>query len=132
VVGLHEYCSALWIPLGLVHLASLLLDRVAGLTFLDLVVPFRPPYGALAVGLGTLAFDLLVVITLSSWFRAHFRPQTWLTVHRLAYVMLMLSFLHAALAGTDFNAMPVAFFGWGGLALVMVVAAGGIMGRNPH
>jgi methionine sulfoxide reductase heme-binding subunit len=132
VVGLHEYSSALWLPLGLVHLGGLLVDRVAGLGWLDLVVPFRVPYGELAVGLGTIAFDLLLVVLLTSWFRAYFRPETWLTLHHLAYVALVLSFLHGALAGTDFNAWPIALFGWGGLAALAVFTAGRMLKRRPR
>src|SRR5439155_835787 len=46
--SLHEYTAVLWIPLGVLHVGSLLLDHTARVGLLDLVVPFRMPYGALA------------------------------------------------------------------------------------
>ena len=51
----HEYTAVLWVPLGLLHVAALLLDQTARLRPIDVVVPFLVPYGTLAIGLGTLA-----------------------------------------------------------------------------
>src|SRR5205823_5289647 len=59
--SLHEFTALLWIPLGSLHLLALLLDRTARVTPLDLVIPFRVPYGTLAIGLGTVALELLAV-----------------------------------------------------------------------
>src|ERR1700676_4061841 len=59
--SLHEYTTVLWIPLGVLHIVSLVLDSTARIGWLDLIVPFRAPYGTLAIGLGTVSLDLLVV-----------------------------------------------------------------------
>src|ERR1700694_731717 len=91
--SLHEYTTVLWIPLGGLHLVSLLLDHTARIGLLDLLVPFRAPYGTLAIGLGTLSVDLLVVVTVTAWMKKRMRPDVWRWLHRLAYVAFALVFL---------------------------------------
>src|SRR6202171_3538227 len=63
--SLHEYTTVLWIPLSVIHLGSLLLDSTARIGLLDLVVPFHAAYGTLAIGLGALAVDLMLVVTVT-------------------------------------------------------------------
>src|SRR5215472_4445220 len=67
----HEFTSILWIPLGLLHPLFLLLDGSVGQSvgLVDLVVPFGVPYGTFAIGLGTLAFDIVVLVAVTSWLR---------------------------------------------------------------
>ena len=48
--------------LVLLHMALLFFDPYAQLRFVDFVVPFLGAYRPLWQGLGTLAFDLLVVV----------------------------------------------------------------------
>src|SRR5437899_12521634 len=66
VRALHEYTTVLWIPLAAVHLVSLLLDTTARIGLLDLVVPFHASYGTLAIGVGALSVDLLVIVTVTA------------------------------------------------------------------
>src|SRR5437899_7412339 len=63
--SLHEFTALLWIPLGVLHLLALLLDRTARVTPLDLVIPFRVPYGTLAIGLGTIALEIFAVVAVT-------------------------------------------------------------------
>src|SRR5258708_28676139 len=47
--SLHEYTTGLWIPLGFLHIRALLLDQTARVGLLDVAIPFRAPYGTLAI-----------------------------------------------------------------------------------
>jgi sulfoxide reductase heme-binding subunit YedZ len=78
------------------------LDAVARIGLLDLVIPFRASYAALPIGLGTIGFDLLLIVTVTGYLRAHIDPAAWRWLHRLSYVMFGVFLLHALLAGTDF------------------------------
>ena len=49
---LHAFSTALWIPLGGMHLITLLVDRTADVAPVDLIVPFGIAYGPLPIGLG--------------------------------------------------------------------------------
>ena len=130
--SLHEFTTVLWIPLGVVHVVSLLLDHTARVGALDVLVPFRAPYGTLAIGLGTASVDLLLVVTVTGFLRRRMAPDLWRWLHRLAYVAFALMLLHAVLGGTDFSDPAVSAITWSAaaaLAVLSVVRA--VWGRLP-
>jgi predicted ferric reductase len=130
--SLHEYTAVLWIPLGLIHLAALLLDRTARLSPLDLVIPFRAPYGAWGIGLGTLALELFVLVAITGWLKKRIRAGLWQWLHRLAYVGFGLLFVHATLTGSDFSDPVVSALTWSvAAALVVLSLARAVFGRLP-
>src|ERR1700674_3333205 len=63
--SLHENTNVLWIPLAVGHLGALLLDKTSRVGWVDLVVPFHLTYGSLAIGLGALSVDVLLVVTVT-------------------------------------------------------------------
>jgi len=130
--SLHEYTTVLWIPLGLVHVGALVLDQTARVGLLDLVVPFRAPYGMLAIGLGTLSVDVLLIVTVTSFFKRRMHPGLWRWLHRLAYIAFALVFLHAVLGGTDFSDPAVSAITWATAAALAVLGfARLVWGRLP-
>jgi sulfoxide reductase heme-binding subunit YedZ len=130
--SLHEYTTVLWIPLAVVHVLALLLDQTARVGLLDFFVPFRAPYGTLAIGLGTLSVDVLIVVTITSFFKRRMRPDAWRWLHRLAYVAFGLIFLHAVLGGTDFSDPAVSAITWATAAALTVLALARVVwGRLP-
>jgi predicted ferric reductase len=130
--SLHEYTTVLWIPLAGLHLLSLLLDATARIGWLDLVVPFHSTYGTLAIGLGALSVDVLVIVTITAFFKRRMNKNLWLWVHRTAYVAFALIFLHAVLSGTDFSDPIVSAITWAAAAMLLLLAlARAIWGRLP-
>jgi sulfoxide reductase heme-binding subunit YedZ len=103
LVNLHRFLTLCWVPLVALHIVSITLDSVARISPLDLLIPFRLSYAALPVGLGTLGFDLLLVVTATSFLRQRLDPLTWRWLHRLSYPMFLLFAIHGLLAGTDFS-----------------------------
>ena len=103
LLQVHRFLLLCWLPLVVVHILAITLDSVARISPIDLVVPFRVPYAPIAVGAGTLGFDLLVVVTVTSYLRPQLDPATWRWLHRLSYVMFATFAVHALLAGTDFS-----------------------------
>src|ERR1700687_895681 len=83
--ALHEYTTVLWIPLAGLHLLSLLFDTTARIGLLDLVIPFHSAYGTLAIGLGALSVDVLIIVTVTAFFKRRMNKNVWLWVHRMAY-----------------------------------------------
>jgi sulfoxide reductase heme-binding subunit YedZ len=126
--GLHEYTTVLWIPLAAMHIVSLLLDTTARVGFLDVVVPFHSTYGTLAIGVGALSLDVLVVVTVAAYLKRQIRKDVWLWVHRLAYVAFGLIFLHAVLSGTDFSDPAVSAITWGSAAALLTLAVARVLG----
>lgn len=131
--SLHDFTAVLWIPLGLVHVVAIALDRTARVGFVDVVVPFHVSYGTFAIGLGTLSLDLVIVVALVGWFRRRLPARTWQLLHRLAYVAFALAFLHAVLGGSDFTDRLVSAVTWS-LATVMLLLsmARAVWGRLPE
>ena len=130
--SLHEFTALLWIPLGSLHLLALLLDRTARVTPLDLVVPFRVPYGTLAIGLGTVALELFALVAVTGWLRRRLDPTAWQWIHRLAYVAFGLVFVHALLGGTDFSDPLVSAITWSAAAMLAILSlARALWGRLP-
>jgi len=128
VRALHTYTTVLWIPLAALHLASLLLDNTARIGLLDLVVPFHSSYGTLAIGLGALSVDVLLVVTVTAYLKRRMSKELWLWVHRTAYVGFALAFLHAVLSGTDFSDPAVSAITWGAAAALLTLAIARLLG----
>lgn len=120
--SLHEYSTVLWVPLAVVHLGALVLDKTSRITLIDLVVPFQSSYGTLAISLGTLAVDLLLIVTATAWLKRRMPGELWQWLHRLAYVAFGLTFFHAVLSGTDFSDPIVSAITWSTATMLLVLA----------
>jgi len=120
----HEFTAILWIPLGLFHVVFLLLDGSVRSTLrvIDLVVPFQAGYGSLALGLGTLSLDLIVLVAITGWLRRRMHAVAWRWIHRLSYVACGLVFLHALLGGSDFSSPQVSAITWSAAAVLAVLS----------
>jgi DMSO/TMAO reductase YedYZ heme-binding membrane subunit len=119
--SLHEYTTVLWIPLAGLHILSLLLDQTARIGLLDVLVLFHSSYGTLAIGLGALSLDVLLVVTVTSFFKRRMNKDLWLWLHRLAYGAFVLVFLHSVLSGTDFSDPVVSAITWGTAATLLTL-----------
>lgn len=103
---LHADAALLGVLLVTVHVVTAVLDEYAGVSLLDVVVPFRAEYRPLWLGLGTVAVDLLAAMLLTSALRRRLGAVAWRAVHVLAYAAWPVSVLHGLGAGTD-AAAPV-------------------------
>ena len=128
VRSLHEYTTVLWVPLGALHVLALLLDATARIGVLDVFLPFHASYGTLAIGLGSLSFDLLLAVAVAAYMKRRMRKDVWLWVHRLAYAAFALAFLHAVLSGTDFSDPAVSAITWGTAAAVLTLMLARVLG----
>ena len=130
--ALHEYTTALWIPLAALHILMLILDSTARIGLLDLFVPFHSTYGTLAIGLGAISVDLLVLVTVTALLRRQIERRAWIWLHRLSYVAFAAIFLHAVLSGTDFSDPVVSAITWAVAAMLLALAlARAVWGRLP-
>jgi sulfoxide reductase heme-binding subunit YedZ len=131
VVALHRNVSLIAALLLLTHIVSAVVDSYVSIAPLAAVVPFTSGWRPIAVGLGALAVDLLVLIVLSSLVRGRIPVRLWRGIHWTSYLLWPLAFLHGLTAGTDMHAAWVL-----GLALicagaVAASAAAAWTGRTP-
>jgi methionine sulfoxide reductase heme-binding subunit len=98
---LHRNLSLLGMLFLLVHIVTTLLDSYVHVGWLSFVVPFWSPYRTLGVTLGTVAFDLLLLVVVSSLLRLSIPARTWRLIHYLSYAAWPLALLHFLVTGTD-------------------------------
>ena len=99
--SVHRDVSLLVLVVLVIHIVTSVLDGFAPITLLDGVIPFVSAYRPLWLGLGTLAFDLLVAIAITSLVRRRLGYRTWRTVHWLAYASWPVAVLHGLGTGSD-------------------------------
>jgi sulfoxide reductase heme-binding subunit YedZ len=98
---LHRNAALLAVVMVLGHVVSLLFDPYAQLRVVDLVLPFVGNYLPLWQGLGTLGFDLLIAIVVTSLLRRRIGVRAWRVVHWLAYLCWPVALMHGLGNGTD-------------------------------
>ena len=98
---LHRDVSLLVMVLVVIHVVTTVLDGFAPISLIDGLIPFRSPYRPLWLGLGTLSFDLLIALVVTSLVRRRLGYRTWRMVHWLAYVSWPVAVLHGLGTGSD-------------------------------
>jgi methionine sulfoxide reductase heme-binding subunit len=99
--ALHRDTSLLVIVLVAVHVITSVLDGFAPISLIDGVIPFHSPYRPLWLSLGTLSFDLLVALVITSLLRRRLGYPAWRAIHWLAYASWPVAVLHGLGTGTD-------------------------------
>ena len=99
--GVHRRVSILAVAFLSIHIVTSVLDSFAPIGLLDAVIPFEGSYRPLWLGLGALAFDLLLAVLITSLARARLGFGTWRAIHWLAYACWPVAVLHGLGTGSD-------------------------------
>ncbi len=118
---LHTTVSWLALILGLVHGLLLMFDKYYTYTLRDILVPFTGPYRPEFVGLGTLAFWIALVVTLSFSVRKLIGRRVWRSIHMASYLSFGMVTAHGLLAGTDGHLLGFRILMFGSLFSVIVL-----------
>jgi Ferric reductase like transmembrane component len=119
--AIHRNASLLAVTFLVVHVTTALLDGFAPITLLDVVVPFGSAYRPVWLGLGAVAFDLMIAITVTSLLRRRFGHSAWRATHWLAYASWPVALLHGLGTGTDTRTHWMLVLA-GGCVVVMIAA----------
>jgi sulfoxide reductase heme-binding subunit YedZ len=122
VAGLHRNLTLLALVFIGTHVGTTIADSYAPIGVKDVFVPFFSLYRPVWLGLGALALDLLLAITVTSLLRRHIGYRTWRALHWAAYGTWPLALAHGLGSGSDarFGWMAAISFGCLGLVLVAV------------
>ncbi|MGH2857349.1 MAG: ferric reductase-like transmembrane domain-containing protein [Solirubrobacteraceae bacterium] len=101
VDGLHRTVSLLAVAFLVVHILTSVLDGFAPISLLDAVIPFGGAYRPLWLGLGAVACDLLLAVTITSIVRGRLGYSAWRGVHWLAYASWPVAVVHGLGTGSD-------------------------------
>jgi methionine sulfoxide reductase heme-binding subunit len=99
--GLHRSVSLLAVAFLALHVITSALDSFASIPLSDAFIPFIGSYRPLWLGLGAIALDLLVVVTLTSLLRQRLGYRGWRATHWLAYASWPVALLHGLGTGSD-------------------------------
>ncbi len=116
---LHRTVSLLVMVLLAIHIVSAVVDDYVSITVVDAIVPFVGSYQPFWLGLGALAFDLLLALIVTSLLRHRIGLRTWRIVHWAAYACWPVAFAHGLGIGTD--------VGGGGWMLWLSVACAALL-----
>jgi sulfoxide reductase heme-binding subunit YedZ len=99
--GVHRSSSLLAVAFLVIHVVTAVLDSFAPISLLDSVVPFVGSYRPLWLGLGAVALDLLLAVTITSVLRQRLGHRLWRVVHWLAYATWPIAVVHSLGTGSD-------------------------------
>ena len=99
--GIHRSASLLALAFLAVHIVTAVLDSFAPISLLDAIVPFEGVYRPLWLGLGAVAFDLVLAVTLTSVARRRLGHRRWRAIHWLAYAAWPVALVHGLGTGSD-------------------------------
>lgn len=97
----HRNISLLAVVFLAVHVATVVIDGFAPIHWLDAVVPFASPYRPFWLGLGAIAFDLVLALIATSLLRNRIGPWLWRGTHWLAYACWPIALVHGMGTGSD-------------------------------
>jgi DMSO/TMAO reductase YedYZ heme-binding membrane subunit len=106
VTGLHRNLTMLTLVFLAGHIGTTLLDSFTPIGLRDVFIPFLASYRPVWLGLGAVAFDLLLALTVTSLLRARIGFRAWRSLHWLAYAAWPVALVHCLGTGSD------ARFGW--------------------
>lgn len=102
------------------HVVSLLADPKSGVDLGGAFIPGLSQYRSAPVALGTLALYAFLVTAVTARYTKLLPAGAWLSLHRLALVIVVLSWMHGILAGTDSTALRPMYV----VSAVLVTMAG--------
>jgi hypothetical protein len=106
-IGVHRNLSLLVSAFLVVHIVTAVADSYAPVGWLSVVVPFASAYRPIWMGLGTVASDLLVAVTVTSLLRNRIGYRTWRIIHWTAYACWPSAVVHGLGSGSDTKAPAI-------------------------
>lgn len=131
VDSLHRSVSLLALVFLVLHILTAVLDGFAPISLDAAVVPFVSSYRAFWLGLGAVACDLLLALTITSVLRRHIGHAAWRATHWLAYACWPIALLHSLGTGSDVQSSWLLVLAAACLALVFAaVLVRALSGRS--
>ncbi len=101
---MHRNLSLIALSLVVLHVITTVLDPFAHISVRDVLIPFAAAYRPLWLGLGVVAFEVMVAIVVTSLLRDRIGPRVWRLIHWAAYASWPLALVHGVGTGSDARA----------------------------
>lgn len=99
--SLHRNASLLAVAFLVLHVLTSVLDGFASISLTAAFIPFIGSYRPFWLGLGAVAFDLVLALVITSLMRRRFGHSAWRNTHWLAYACWPIALLHGLGTGSD-------------------------------
>jgi sulfoxide reductase heme-binding subunit YedZ len=99
--GLHRNVALTALVFLALHIVTAVVDPFTHLGWLAAIVPFSSHYRTFWLGLGVIAFELLIAISVTSLVRGLIGHVAWRTIHWLSYASWPVAVIHSFGTGTD-------------------------------
>lgn len=99
--AVHRNVALMAVVFLALHVITTLLDSFAPISILAAFVPFTSSYRPFWLGLGAVAFDLLLALVITSLMRRRLGISAWRATHWLAYACWPIALLHGLGTGSD-------------------------------
>jgi methionine sulfoxide reductase heme-binding subunit len=99
--GLHRNASLLALAFTAVHVITTVIDSYVSIPVQDAFIPFIASYRPIWLGLGAIASDLLLALTVTSLLRARMSYRSWRLAHWTSYACWPVAVLHGLGTGSD-------------------------------
>ncbi len=103
-VDLHRNFSLFGICLLVAHIVTTVLDPFAHISIRDVIIPVGAAYRPVWLGLGVVAFWILIAVAATSLLRGRVGLRTWRAIHWSAYASWPLALVHGLGTGSDARA----------------------------
>jgi sulfoxide reductase heme-binding subunit YedZ len=131
VADIHRNLTLLALVFLVVHILTAVADSFAPIGLKDAFIPFVSSYRPIWLGFGTLAFDLLLALTVTSLLRRHVGYRAWRLLHWTSYAVWPLALVHGLGTGSDARTGWMSLLTFSCIAVVAGAVAARLLGSRP-
>lgn len=99
--GLHRNLALMTLVFLALHIVTAVVDPYTDLGWAAALIPFSSYYRTFWLGLGVIAFELMLAIVATSLVREQLGRHAWKTIHWLTYAAWPVGVAHGLGTGTD-------------------------------
>jgi len=114
----HRSLSMVAVVFLLFHIVTTVLDSFVSTGLVSTLIPMTSTYKRVPVALGTVSFDLILAVWISSLLKLRVKNQTWRFIHWFSWLAYAISLVHVYLTGTDTHK---------GIGTLLVVGCAGVV-----
>lgn len=115
---LHRSISIIAMVFLVIHIMTTVVDSFVPTGWISIFIPMTSAYRRIPIGIGTVAFDLLLAVWISSLLKVRIANRSWRFIHWFSWIAFATAIVHAYTSGTDTRK---------GLGLIVVVVCAGVV-----
>jgi predicted ferric reductase len=97
----HRSVSIVAMVFLVLHILTTVADSYVSTGIISAVVPFTSSYKDVGVTVGTIGFDLILCVWVSSLLKVRIKNQSWRFIHWFSWLAFSAAIVHSLLIGTD-------------------------------